>query len=131
MLFAALEEAEQGGAGFDYSRFVALANRLLTRFGQRGTLERPVTSGPAHSPVQQPPLKYPAIFVIGSFKAHEVDGTRILREDKKAIIAPSLQVEPKLSDLLVEADGGRFRLVNLQTLRPAATTIAYVAQVRR
>lgn len=132
LLFQALEGIEGAAvAGFDYSRMVATASRLITRFGQAGTLERPTFTGPSHTPVAGTPEEYPAIFVIGEFKSREIDGTRVLQGDKRVIIAPSLAVVPKLSDWLVEADGGRFRLVDFKTIKPATTTIAYIAQVRR
>lgn len=116
---------------FDYSDFADLAAEMLAEYGQVGELERPTFTGPKHTPVMGEPEIYPATFVLTSFKSREIDGTRILQSDKRAIIAPGLAVAPMTSDWLVEANGDRFRLLDCMTIRPATTTIAYVAQVRR
>lgn len=131
VLFNTLEVLESGVGTYDYSRLAATAERLLRRFGMAGKLERPTWTGPKHSPVMGPPEICDAFFVIGSYTSREIDGTRILQTDKKAIIAPSLAIEPKLSDLLNDGEAGRLKIMDVKTIRPATKTLAYVAQVRR
>lgn len=116
---------------FDYAEFAEIAVELLEEFGQAGQLERPTSTGPAHTPVAGAPLLYDATFVIRKFKTRDIDGTRILATDKIAVISPNLTVEPKTSDLLREANGSKFRFVTIDPIRPATMTIAYIAQVRR
>lgn len=131
LLFSTLEALESGVGSFDYSRLAATAQRLLARFGKAGKLERPTWTGPKHSPVEGPPTIYDAVFVVGNYSSREVDGTRILQTDKKLIIAPSLAVEPKLSDLLDDGEPVRLKIMDVKTIRPATRTLAYIAQVRR
>lgn len=131
LLFNTLQALESGVGSYDYSRLEATALRLIARFGMAGKLERPTWTGPKHTPVPGEPEVYDAIFVIGSYSSREIDGTRILQTDKKAIIAPSLAVEPKLSDLLNDGEAGRLKIMDVKTIRPAITTLAYIAQVRR
>lgn len=118
---------------FDYSRMLESANRLMAKFGQTGAVRRPGTpTGPSYDPTPGSPTDDPARFVITAYEARDVDGTRILATDKKALVAPgSLTSAPALSDKLVEADGTAWNIVNVETLRPAETTLLWTVQIRR
>lgn len=118
---------------FDYTRTLATANRLIERFGQLGAVRRPGTpTGPSYDPTPGTPTDDPARFVITAYEARDVDGTRILATDKKALVAPgSLPSAPALSDKLVEADGTEWHIVGVETLRPAETTLLYTCQLRK
>jgi hypothetical protein len=118
---------------FDYSRMVATSNRLIERFGQLGSIQRPGTpTGPSYNPTPGTPTSHAARFVITAYSSREVDGTRILTSDKKALISPgSLSIDPTMTDLLIEADGASWKIVDVETLRPAGTTLLYTAQVRK
>lgn len=119
-------------SGIDYARLAATALRLIERAGQAGQLRRPTSTGPKHTPVPGEPLLYPARFVITKFEASEIDGTRVLATDKKALVAAEgLAVYPALSDELVEANGRGYRIADVDTLMPATTPLVYVLQVRR
>lgn len=119
-------------SAFNYAKTAQTALRLIGRFGQAGQLHRPVFSGPEHNPVEEDPLLFPAKFVITEFDQREIDGTRVLATDKKGLVAAAgLAVEPKLSDLLVEADGNKYRIAAVATLKPASTPVLYTLQVRR
>lgn len=119
---------------FDYQRPLATANRLIERYGQLGAIRRAgEASGPSYDPEAGEDVDYPARFVIIDFGANEIDGSRILATDKKALLVPgSLTIIPTTSDHLVEADGTVWNIVPpVQTLRPAETTLLYTLQVRR
>lgn len=120
-------------AAFDYSRPLASANRMIERYGQLGSISRPdVPEEGDFDPDPGEPTLEPARFVITSFDAKEIDGTRVLATDKKALVAPgSLTQDPDNTCLLVEADATSWNIVAVDTLRPAETTLLYTLQVRR
>lgn len=119
---------------FDYSRPLATANRLIAKYGQNGFVRRPGAKigGTASNPIFGPPTNDPARFVITGYSTEDIDGTRILAKDKKALVAPgTLPSDPSTPDLLVEADGSTWKIVDVDTLRPAETTLLHTVQVRR
>lgn len=119
---------------FDYSRPLATANRLIERYGQLGAIRRTgAATGPEFDPTPGAEVDHPARFVLVGFEADEIDGTRVLMTDKKALMAPgSLTIEPTSNDHLVESDGSVWNIIPpVQTLRPAETTLLYTLQVRR
>lgn len=116
---------------FDYARSKATADRLLTRFGQAATLRRPTTSGTAYNPTQGTPTDYTATVVVTDFSNREIDGTRVLATDKKALMAKaSLAIEPTTSDKLL-IGGVAHSIVRVETLSPGGTTLAWTLQCRR
>lgn len=121
-------------AAFDYSRPLATANRTIERYGQLGAIRRSgAPSGADYDPTPGADVDHPARFVITEFDSDEIDGTRILATDKKALVSPgSLTIDPATTDQLVEADGSVWNIIPpVQTLRPAETTLLYTLQVRR
>ena len=118
---------------FDYTRTLATANRLIERFGQLGAVRRPGTpTGPSYDPTPGTPTYDPARFVITAYEARDVDGTRVLATDKKALVAPgTLPSAPGLADKLVEADGTVWNIVDVETLKPATTALLHTVQVRK
>lgn len=121
-------------SAYDYSRAVATANRLLTRFGQLGAIRRTgAPSGPAYDPTPGAVVDHPARFAVMDYEASEIDGTRVLATDKKALLAVgSLTITPTLDDKLVEADGTVYKIIPpLKPLSPAGTVVMYEIQARR
>lgn len=119
---------------FDYAKPLATANRLIEKFGQLGAIRRAgAPSGDPWNPTPGADVDHPARFVMVDFSASEIDGTRILATDKKALVSPgSLTIEPATTDHLVEADGTVWNIIPpVQTLRPAETTLLYTLQCRR
>ena len=115
----------------DYGKFVALAERLLERFGFATTIRRPVTTGPAHNPVPGDPIEKPARVAVTSFKARDIDGTRIRQTDKRLLVSPAgLDLVPAPTDSVL-VDGVWLKIVDVQTIRPAAVTCLYILQARR
>lgn len=118
---------------FDYSRPLATANRLIERFGQLGAVARPgEPTGPSYDPGEPEPVLTPARFVITGFDAKEIDGSRVLATDKKALVAPgALTSPPSPEHRLVEANGVSWNIVHVDILRPAETDLLYTLQVRK
>lgn len=117
---------------FDYAKTAQTALRLIERCGQTGAVRVKGSTGPAHNPTPTPPTDHPARFVIVEFDAKDVDGTRVLATDKKALVAAAgLAVEPTPAHLLLEADSKSFTIVAVETLKPATTPVVYTCQVRR
>lgn len=118
---------------FDYADMVEMAEEMIIEFGQAGFIRRPgVATGPAHNPTPSVSTNHPAKFVITRFKSNEIDGSRVLASDKKALVSPlGLTVAPTLSDTLVDAGGASWKIVGVETLRPAETTVLITLQVRK
>lgn len=118
--------------GFDYARAAATAERLIAKFGATGAIRRETPgSGPSYDPGEPTITDHPARLVISAFSNREIDGQRILSTDKKATVEPAIGIEPKTTDLLVDADGSTFTIVHVDVLRPATTTLLWKLQVRR
>lgn len=120
-------------AAFEYAKPLATANRLIERYGQLGAIRRPGSNtGLPYNPIIGTPTNDPARFVVVGWAAKDIDGTRIKAADKKALVAPgTLPADPTTSDLLVEANGTPWKIVGVETLRPAETTLLYTLQVRK
>lgn len=133
VLLNTISALEGGGLGrFDYARLAAMAAKLIEKFGQDGQVRVPGATGASHNPTPGTPTDHPAKFVITSFDRRDVDGTRVLATDKKALVAAkALTVEPTTSHRLLEADGKSYSIAAVETLKPATTPLVYVLQVRR
>lgn len=121
-------------AGFDYARSQATALRLIERFGQKGKLVRPTTTG-AKPYDRQPgtPERHDAVFAFDpdGYTEREIDGSRIQVGDRRVwVAAQGLAVRPKNSDLIEEADGTLYRIVSVDPVKPATVPVYYTMQVR-
>lgn len=118
---------------FNYAKPLATANRLIARYGMAGVLRRAgATTGPVHNPTPGASVDHPVVFVTLGYEGAEIDGTRILATDKKILLAVgSLTITPATSDLLVEATGSPYKVVDVAPLAPGGTTVLYQIQARR
>lgn len=115
---------------FDYARAAATAERLIRKFGASGFIRRETPgSGPSYDPGEPTITDHAAHLVLTDYANREIDGQRILATDRKALVEAS-SVEPTTADLLITADGAILRIVSVDILRPATTTVLYVLQVR-
>ncbi len=116
---------------FDYARAAQTAERLIRKFGAAGAIRRETPgSGPSYDPGEPTITDHAARIMVTSYSNREVDGQRILATDRKALVEPSVGVEPTTSDLLVTPDGSTLAIIDVTLLRPATTTVLYVLQVR-
>lgn len=119
---------------FNYARPKATADRLIARYGQAGFVRRTgAPTGPAYDPTPGVDVDHAARFAMLDYEDTEVDGTRVLGTDKKALLAVgSLAITPALDDKLVEADGTVYKIIPpLKPLSPAGTVVMYEIQCRR
>lgn len=117
----------------DPARFIAMAQRLLTRWGHVGTLSRPKTTGPSYNPTAARPETSDALMVATDYKADDIDGTRIKAADKEVYLAAEgLAFEPSTSDTLLEPGNSKpFKIIAVETVRIRTTPIIHVLQCRR
>lgn len=118
----------------DYGRFLALAERLLTRWGQVGELSRATTAGgPSYNPTPGAPQATPARFALVDYRSDQIDGTRIKATDKQLYVSPvGLDFEPTEGDAVKDALGANLgKVIEVETIRPATVTCLYILQVRR
>lgn len=116
---------------FDYSRPLATANRLLSRFGQAAVLIRYAPGGgPQHNPGPPTPTNHACTIVVDTYRAFEIDGTMILAGDKKVLLSvEGLAITPTTADKL-QIGGVAHTIINVETLSPGGTTLLYTLQVR-
>lgn len=118
----------------DPARFIAMAKRLLTRWGHVGTLSRPQTTGPANNPVPASPLvSGGGLMVALDYKARDIDGTRIKVADKEIYLeAEGLSFEPSTTDTLLEPGNSKpFKIIAVETIKIRTTPIIHILQCRR
>lgn len=105
-------------------------NRLLTDFGSLLTLTRggTVTYDPATglaSVTGGAPFTILAVFI--SYKDENVDGSTIRRGDRRLLVAAQgSQTAPIMDDMV-----GGLKVVDVQTIAPNGTAVAYACQMRK
>jgi hypothetical protein len=115
-----------------YADMAETAQELIAEFGAAGAIRRQTPgAGPDYDPGEPVDTDHPCILVLTEYKNREIDGQRVLSTDRKALVSPSVSIQPTTSDLLVTADGDTLTIVNVDVLRPATTTLLYTLQVRR
>lgn len=114
-----------------YARLYATSVRLLRQYGAPATLTR-TTEGaydPATATTPTVTAPYAADVAVFDYTTDEIDGTLILRTDKKALIAPDVAIVPSPGDALTW-EGLVHVLVSVDTVSPAGSPVLYKAQVR-
>ena len=119
---------------FDYNKIANTAVKLIDNFGQTVTLARTINGvyDPVTGVETTPPTPGNKITkgVLVDFRTDEIDGTKILRTDKKLVIDAS--VKPLESDLPEFANGEKLGVIkNIVTVNPAGVPIVYFLQVRK
>lgn len=117
-----------------YTSLQSTADKLLIDKGQRISLRR-VTAGaynPATGTATQTTTTYTGIpAAVFGFKNMEIDGTLILKGDKKVIMsAKGLTVTPTKDDVL-SIGGVDHAILNIEHIDPAGTPVIYKIQARR
>lgn len=72
--------------------------------------------------------------VVVRYKASEIDGSHVLRTDKKALVAPPATDEDILEyDRLVDTDGdgSTWRIAHVDKIEPGSEILLYILQLRR
>jgi len=112
---------------FDYSRLKLTAVRLIERFGAPMVLVTSVNSGSLRNPVKAE-LEEDCVGVLARYASHLIDGTDILSQDRKIIMAAD-QVEPKVDDK-VRVGGKTYSVINVNKIDPGSIVLVYELQAR-
>lgn len=124
---------------FDYSTIAATGLRLISEYGKSITVKRVNrvfdTDKPwkkdTSSAAEQPDTDHTVMGVIADFNHREVDGEIIQTGDRRLLVAAQgLAFEFDLRDLIVDGSD-QWRIVNINTVAPGATTLLYDLQLRQ
>ncbi|MBO0141502.1 hypothetical protein JZX87_10040 [Agrobacterium sp. Ap1] len=111
-------------ATFDYAEMQAVADELITEFGQQGTVTRITSSGPSYDPTQTT-TEYPCRLVIMEIDISKVDGTLIEATDKMGYVSVvGLPIALTTADKIT-IDGKPHAMKIVKPLSPAGTTVVY------
>ena len=115
----------------NYAEDRADADEMIDEFGQDGVLRRLTTTGPDYDPVEGAPDDHPAVFAVLDYTNREIDGTRILATDKKALLSVGdLTIVPGTDDQLV-IGGIAHAIIQVKPLAPAGMVLFWELQVRK
>lgn len=125
-------------AGF-YERMAATALRLITRFGQAGTISdvTPGTYDPATGATTgDTPISQTAQMILLDYSLQESgakynEGTQVLAGDKKILIAAQGLAWAPMMTSRVTADGAVWQVVNIKVSNPAGTPLVYEIHGRK
>ena len=113
----------------DYAKSKATAERLISNFGQSGTLTQTVNSGASYNPTRTS-TDYACKLSVMSYRERDIDGSDIQRGDKQVYLSTEgLSVVPSENDLL-SIGGVKHKIVDLMPLSPAGMVVFWKAQVR-
>lgn len=114
-----------------YSDLAADAHDMIVEFGQTMTLKRltPGAYDPATGTLTNTTTTETATGVELDYTSSEIDGTVILRGDRKLILSTTGIGAPKVDDT-VTIGTTVYTLKNVQPLSPGGTVVIYTCQVR-
>lgn len=117
-----------------YTRMAITTLIQIEEKGRNVTLVSPASGGyNPNTGVYTPPVSSEKTVkgVFTSFKANEIDGEKIRRDDRRILIASaSLTTEPKTTDKIKD-NGLELSIVNVETVMPGNVPLLYKVQVRR
>ena len=127
----------------DYANFRLLAERLINENGRSMTLTRKDQDNPTdptkpwRTSTEVAEISFPVVGVFIDYEKDEVDGTLILRGDKRVLVAAKdiddqSPTNTKVEDYNSITDGTVvYRIINAQVIEPGDTRILYDLQVRQ
>lgn len=114
-----------------YSRTRASANRLIRRYGVAATLVH-ITPGTVAADLSgrtgDTTTRTPTKVVFDEYDERMIDGTRIIRGDRKAIMLAESEVA---IDDQIEVGDETIRVIDRKPVNPGGTVIYIEAQVRK
>lgn len=122
-----------------YERMAATALRLITRFGQTGTISdvTPGTYDPANGATTgDTPISQTAQMILLDYSLQESgakynEGTQVLAGDKKILIAAQGLAWAPMMTSRITADGAVWQAVNIKVSNPAGTPLVYEIHGRK
>ena len=117
-------------AAFDYDKTRAMAERLIAKFGQKGSLRRITNSGPDYDPVQTSEDFTCSLVDLDHSEVH-IGDTLIQRGDRIVYLSTEgLSITPTLADKML-IGGVEHAIVDIQPLSPGGRVVFWQLQVRR
>lgn len=116
---------------FDYAETKADVDELIEEFGQAAVLRSFSATGEQYDPTPSAPVDVDVIAVVLDYALREIDGTRVLATDKKALVAVGDITDPPTPAHRLVVAGVEHAIVSVTTLAPAGTVVMWTLQVRR
>lgn len=114
---------------FDYGRLQNTADRLLTRFNESPIqVERDSGSYVDGEFVDGATGAFEAVGVVVPYVQRLVNNTTILAGDLQATFKRDFT--PEASDVFI-IDGGRYKVISIENLKPSDSILAYRVQLRK
>ncbi|MBB3381793.1 MULTISPECIES: hypothetical protein [unclassified Rhizobium] len=115
---------------FDYDKVRSTAERLIAKFGQKGSLRRIASAGPDYDPVQTSEDFACSFVDLDQSQVHVAD-MLIQRGDRMIYLSTEgLSITPTLADKVL-IGGIEHAIVDIQPLSPGGTVVFWQLQVRR
>jgi len=117
-------------AKFNYNRMEKVADRLLNRFNETPfTVEREVGDSMVDGEyVAGTVSTFSATGVIVPYVQRQINNTTILAGDLQATVRRDYM--PLNSDIFI-IDGGKYKIVNIETFKPSDSVLCYRVQLRK
>jgi len=119
---------------FDYSGMADVADKLITDFGQQVTLRRVTHAKDGSEPwkTTDTTTDYTVYAVMEDFTSYEIDGTVIVRGDKRFLIAAKdLAIDIQPDDIIIMSTRVQWRVINSTSLDPGGTQLIWQIQARK
>lgn len=108
-----------------YNLLKKTATDMISKFGRNVVLISYENTGYDYDPIQDE-TNETIKAVVTSFRANEVDGTIIQKDDKMLITVTPLNISQKIQD------GTRlYKIISVNEIKPAETSIIYKAVLRK
>ena len=117
-------------AQFNYARMQKVADNLLTRFNESPfTVEREVGGDMVDGEYVDGSISnFDATGVVVPYVERQINNTTILAGDLQATVRRDYT--PINSDVFI-IDGGRYKVVNIETFKPSDSILCYRVQLRK
>ena len=111
---------------------IEMASRIIARFGQEGTFERPgEPSGPPWAPEPGEPTFHAATVAVVAYDNENRDGTLVQMNDVRVLVSVAgLDITPNVSDRL-HVGSAEYAIIRVSPLGPDGVPRFYDLQVRQ
>lgn len=119
----------------DYSRQVQSALRMIYKYGRNVEIISQGTGGEydpstgQFTPAEPKKTNIKAVFV--DYETKEIDGTNVLRTDKKVLIAAASLEEKPSTTTKIKDGSEEYSVIDVNIIQPGNTKILYEVQARR
>lgn len=110
-----------------YTRGVATATRLITKYGRSMTLRTIARSGTSFDPTSTP-TDTTIIGAVIEFKTHQINGSLVKQGDKRILFGSAVPVAK--DDKIIDGSD-EYSIVDFKTIAPGPVVVMYKAQVRK